>query len=310
MAQNKTDDKFKFVNKDLIDYMRSKGMDDEYIANFLFMAESEGGGRRESLYYTTPERVWGVFNKNAYFKGLSKEQGIEKVIKDGLLRNPEKMGDTFYGGRMGNAEKGDGLKYRGGTIVQGTGKKWYDEVGKRLGVDLVTDPEVLYKKGNEVLALKAAVEHVLINDPKFKIGRTPEGMHRLIGPATPFSESKARSRILTSKEIDDLVIKNTAIARLDEQTKQVKSGYVKTPTLPIEAKDWSVGYAYPVDKIEQTKMGLAILGGTSDFMKDAPKSQRDWMVNKLLFDPFDNSSLETQVEKQLSQRNNNTQLGK
>ena len=57
-------------------------------------------------------------------------------------------------------------------------------------------------------------------------------------------------------------------------------------------------------------MGLDILGGTTDYMKDAPKSQRDWMVNKLLFDPYDNSSLETQIERQMSQQKNNTQLGK
>jgi len=308
MAQNKTDDQFKFVNKDLIDYMRSKGMDDEYIANFLFMAQSEGGGRRESLNYTTPERVWDVFHKNKYFKGLSREEGIRKVIADGLIKNPEKLGDTFYGGRMGNSEKGDANKFRGIGLSQGTGKEWFEKIGKRLGVDLVKDPEILER--DKTLGYKADVEYLIMRDPEFKIGRTPEGMHRLIGPATPFSESKARSRILTSQEIDDLVIKNTAIAKLDEQPKQVKSGYVKTPTLPIEAKDWTQSYAYPVDKIEQTKLGLGILGGTNDFMKDAPKSQQDWMVSKLLFDPYDNSSLETQIERQMSQQKNNTQLGK
>ena len=184
--------KFDFVTSDLIDFAKSKGLNDEYIKNFIFMAQSEGAGRRENLVYTTPERVWQVFNKNSYFKGLNQAQGIQKVINDGLLRNEEKMANTFYGKRLGNKDEGDGWKFRGRTFVQLTGKENYERIGKRLGVDLTSDPDILEK--DPALARRVALEYILWKDPKLTKGLTPRGMHQLIGPATPFQESMNRGK--------------------------------------------------------------------------------------------------------------------
>ena len=60
-------------------------------------------------------------------------------------RNPEKIANKVYGGRMGNGteETGEGWKYRGRGIKQLTGKENYDRCRSGLGVDLVSDPDKL-----------------------------------------------------------------------------------------------------------------------------------------------------------------------
>jgi putative chitinase len=60
-------------------------------------------------------------------------------------RNPEKIANKVYGGRMGNADEssGEGWKYRGRGIKQLTGKENYERCGSGLGVDLVGNPDLL-----------------------------------------------------------------------------------------------------------------------------------------------------------------------
>ena len=60
-------------------------------------------------------------------------------------RNPEKIANKVYGGRMGNADEssGEGWLYRGRGIKQLTGKENYERCGSGLGVDLVGNPDLL-----------------------------------------------------------------------------------------------------------------------------------------------------------------------
>jgi len=58
-------------------------------------------------------------------------------------RNPEKIANKVYFGRMGNTQEDDGWKYRGRGIFQCTGKDLYHSLSLALGFDFIAHPEAL-----------------------------------------------------------------------------------------------------------------------------------------------------------------------
>ena len=69
-------------------------------------------------------------------------------------RNPEKIANKVYSGRMGNTDEGDGWKYRGRGLIQLTGKDNYRLASDALGVDFVANPDLVLTR--EYAALTAA----------------------------------------------------------------------------------------------------------------------------------------------------------
>jgi putative chitinase len=67
-------------------------------------------------------------------------------------RQPEKIANKVYAGRMGNTEDGDGAKYIGRGLIQCTGKENYTHCGEALGVDLVAQPHLLEEPRYAVLS--------------------------------------------------------------------------------------------------------------------------------------------------------------
>ena len=56
-------------------------------------------------------------------------------------RNPEKIANKIYAGRMGNTDIGDGWKYIGRGLIQITGKQNYTLAGDALRADFIHTPE-------------------------------------------------------------------------------------------------------------------------------------------------------------------------
>lgn len=106
------------------------------IVYFISQMHHESGGFRfltENLNYSA-ERLRQVFPK--YFKTLALAQAYE--------HRPVKIANRVYANRLGNGNEasGDGFKYRGHGIIQLTGKANYAEIGKKIGIDLVNNPDL------------------------------------------------------------------------------------------------------------------------------------------------------------------------
>lgn len=56
-------------------------------------------------------------------------------------KNPQKLANKVYGGRMGNTGPNDGWTYRGRGFIQITGKDGYQNVGSISGLSLVQHPD-------------------------------------------------------------------------------------------------------------------------------------------------------------------------
>jgi putative chitinase len=115
------------------------------LAAFLATICHESGGLtivRENMNYSAPRirAVWPTRPEATRF-----------------ARNPKALANSVYGGRMGNERNGlqddDGYRYRGGGLIQLTGRDSYEQAGKAIGVDLGNKPELIE---NAEISLKAA----------------------------------------------------------------------------------------------------------------------------------------------------------
>jgi putative chitinase len=105
------------------------------LAHFLAQCGHESGGFRlakENLNYSAKGLV-GTFNK--YFKTEADAKPYE--------RQPVKIANRVYGGRMGNGPEssGDGSKFCGRGYIQLTGKDNYTSFGKSINEDVCSNPE-------------------------------------------------------------------------------------------------------------------------------------------------------------------------
>lgn len=96
--------------------------------------ETQGFTRlEENLYYTTARRLMAVWPSR--FKTVAYAQQF--------TRNPQKLANRVYGGRMGNVGPDDGWKFRGSGLKMTTGKYNFSVVEKTTGLPVVKKPEML-----------------------------------------------------------------------------------------------------------------------------------------------------------------------
>ena len=106
------------------------------LAHFLAQCAHESGNFKavsENLNYSA-DGLKKIFPK--YFPG---------TLSESYARNPEKIASRVYGGRMGNGDETtkEGFKFRGRGFLQTTGKSNYEKLGTFLGVDLLSNPDLV-----------------------------------------------------------------------------------------------------------------------------------------------------------------------
>jgi putative chitinase len=123
------------------------------IAGFLSQCAHESGGferLQENLNYSAdgmagiwPRRFAVLGPDNKPVKKDGKNQPNKFALA--LHRKPEMIANVVYSGRMGNGptESGEGWLYRGRGLKQLTGKDNHRACSAGLGVDLVSNPDLL-----------------------------------------------------------------------------------------------------------------------------------------------------------------------
>jgi putative chitinase len=66
-----------------------------------------------------------------------------KEVADQYARQPAKIAGKVYNGRLGNTSEEEAAKYLGRGLIQLTGKENYERCGLAIGVDLLSDPNLL-----------------------------------------------------------------------------------------------------------------------------------------------------------------------
>ena len=102
---------------------------------------------------TTANRIAGFFAQTCHesmnFSVLSENLSYRKETLEKLFskyfskagrnaadyeKQPEKIANIIYGGRMGNVQEGDGYRFRGRGVIQLTGRDNYTAFGKSVGM--------------------------------------------------------------------------------------------------------------------------------------------------------------------------------
>lgn len=145
-------------------------MNTDQLAKILKMKPSKAGEWIDAINATfekfdisTPERqacfLGQCAHESAGFTALSENLNYSAsslcrvwpkrfpTVTDGqnYERNPQKIANKVYANRMGNGdeESGEGWAYRGRGLIQLTGKTNYEACGEAIGVDLVSNPDLV-----------------------------------------------------------------------------------------------------------------------------------------------------------------------
>jgi len=127
------------------------------LAHFLAQAFHETGGLTiewESGNYSA-QRLLEIFGVGRHSAAITPEEA-QKLAHNGpaIFERVYGLGNPKKAKELGNSEPGDGYKYRGGGILQTTGRANYRRMGVKCNVDFESHPELVVSAAH---ALKPAL---------------------------------------------------------------------------------------------------------------------------------------------------------
>jgi putative chitinase len=117
----------------------------ERLAAFVAQIAHESGFLpvRENLMYTNPVRLARIFPSS-----------FSVVSAMRYVGNPRAIANRAYANRLGNGSEasGDGWKYRGGGLIQITGKDNYKALSLATGIDYVKNSDLITQLEGSVIS--------------------------------------------------------------------------------------------------------------------------------------------------------------
>jgi predicted chitinase len=198
-------------------------------ANILANVQKESNFKPRSEELPSAEKVFSMFGgpevgKTKDGRPLNKSGNVVRFptlqdAKNIVSAGPEAYFNKVYDGRMGNKEPGDGYKYRGRGFIQITGKGMYEQVGKELGMDLVSNPELA---NDPAIAAKIIPIFFKIKLRERKTDKTSlediGNVNDMVGSASVVSNNERKS--LSSQILSDL--QNTSGNQIDSISNENK----------------------------------------------------------------------------------------
>jgi len=130
---------------------------------------------KENLYYITPERLMQVWPSR--FRTVAEASPY--------LRNPQKLANLVYGGRMGNIQPDDGWRFIGRGLKQLTGRNNYTAYQLASDVPVLLDQDKLC---DPVFAADSAAWFWSVNGCDMIADNTEELTRRINGGLTALNE--------------------------------------------------------------------------------------------------------------------------
>jgi putative chitinase len=115
------------------------------IANIMAQVAAESGldAKSENCNWSKSQllKLWGPDNKKGNTVKIKSAKHAEDVAK----LSPVKKANMLYAGinKNGSEESGDGYRYRGRGFIQLSQRGNYASMGKKLGVDLIANPDLV-----------------------------------------------------------------------------------------------------------------------------------------------------------------------
>jgi len=174
-------------------------------AAFVSTVEAETGQRTLVETGYSKERAIEVFvDRNAREDGtLGPKMTARKAAIEALPSNhsADDIFDIVYGNRLGNDQPTDGSKFKGRGLIQITGKANYKAVGDIIGVDLVTNPELINDPKNAAPAAMAYLS--LAGKDFFDKDVTQDSLAKTVGHSDDASNTEAKARFDRAKQLKE-----------------------------------------------------------------------------------------------------------